>query len=204
MKRMLAVLGTLFIISPAFANDYPNNDRFNLAYDEVNDTTTISDKITWGEGIPNTGDAITGHNLHFTVQIKYQGKRYNPSDTTNTTATLLFIEMHDKVDDTNMLYEDQDSIALLVDGTRFKLGKADYSQHPAGDDFVGKRMLETLSVPVDLSVLETIAKSKKVLGAITAKNTDASKPFNFGPDDFRLVSKALDLLDSLKTKPAEK
>jgi hypothetical protein len=204
MTKMLLILGILFIISPVFADDYPQNDRFNMAYDEVNDTTTITDKVTWGEPIPNTGDAFTGHCLYVTLQIKYQGKRYNPSDTDNTSANLMFVELHYKADDVNFQYEDQDNVALLVDGTRFKLGKADYSQRIGGDNFIGKRGLEILSVPVDLSVLETIANSRKVVGAITAKSADASKTFSFGPNDFQLVSKALDLLDSLKQKTAEK
>lgn len=45
MKINTLVLGFLLTISPVLADDQPKSDRFNITYDEVNDVTTISDKV---------------------------------------------------------------------------------------------------------------------------------------------------------------
>jgi hypothetical protein len=203
MKTFLLVLGCLCLISPIFANDFPKSDRFNAIYDDVNDVTTISDKVTWGDSIPGTGDAISRHGLFLTLQIKFQGKKYNPDDS-GTTASLMFIEMHYDDNDTSFLYEDQDPVALLVDGNRTKLGNAYYSQSVGGDAIIGKRELEILTVPVDLSLLDTIAQAKVIKGAITAKNPATAGSFLFGNDQFRLLGMALDYLDAFKDKTTAK
>jgi hypothetical protein len=204
MKKIFLAFVFFLSISPVLASDsYPSSDRFNLTYDDVNDMTILSDKITWGEGIPGTGDAFTGHSLYLSVQIKFQGKKYDPTDP-NTVTNLIFMEMHDKSTDTNYLYEDDDTIALLIDGNRSKLGKAYYSQKVVGDDVVGKRLLETLSVKTNLSVLESISQAKQVKGSITAQNPTSSAPFTLGKNDIDLISKALDLLDKLKAKSESK
>ncbi len=203
VKAFLLVLGCLCLISPVFADNFPKSDRFNATYDDVNDVTTISDKVTWGDSIPGTGDEITGHGLFLTLQIKFQGKKYNPDDP-NTTVALMFIEMHFDPTDTSVLYEDQDPVALLVDGNRTKLGNAYYSQNVGGDAIIGKRELEILTIPVDLALLDTIAQAKVVKGAITAKNPATAGSFLFGNDQFRLVNMALDYLDAFKDKTTAK
>lgn len=88
MKKMMLAVGLFMLMAPVMADVNIKSDTFNMTYDEVSDVTTISHKNPLGNSIPNTGDAITGHSLYFNVQIRFQGKKYNPADTENTKVDL--------------------------------------------------------------------------------------------------------------------
>lgn len=95
------------------------------------------------------------------------------------------------------MYENQDEVTLLIDGTRFDLGKADYEQNSGG----GLTELEILTVPVDVALLNKIANATKVEGSITAERANSLGPFTFGYSDFTLAKNALIILNALKQAP---
>lgn len=198
MKKLMLVLGLLLMAVPVMADDNPKSENYNITYDEVNDVTMISHKVRSGVSIPHTGDAIAGHSLNLNVQIRFQGKKYNPADTENTKANLFFIAVHYGDSDENYWYESQDDITLLIDGTKVDLGKADYAL--AGDraSAGGVTPQEILSVPVDVALLNRIAAATKVEGSITPQRANGIGPFTFGEFDFAMIKNALALLNSLK------
>jgi hypothetical protein len=174
-------------------------DHFKVTYDEVNDVTNVSENGPYGDGVPGTGDTISGHQLMMLWKISFPGKKYSE---TGASVNLTFTEVHyDKHLITLTLgnkYETGDTVSLLAGDQHFKLGTANYTQSLYGDDFIGHTPVEVLNVTAPISLVTAVANSPKFLGAITAVNPESSKPFVFDQYETGLAQSMLYILDSLR------
>src|ERR1700677_3793338 len=130
MKGFIFILIALWFagLSVANAQDAAKPkylDHFKVTYDEVNDVTNVSENGPYGDGVPGTGDTISGHQLTMLWRISFAGKKYAEA---GASVNLTFTEVHyDKRLITLTLgnhYEAGDTISLLAGDQHFKLGTA--------------------------------------------------------------------------------
>jgi hypothetical protein len=206
MKKLLfplVLIVLILLVKPVLAINQGQieKDRFVVTYDIVNDVTTITDKWDTGRGIPGTGDFFTGYDLNFKFKVQFPGKVYNPKDP-GVMMNLIFVERYIKdrfLQDTR--YEYGDTVVLLADDARYKLGAANYSVGEYGDAIVGRHPMEVLMVTISPDILEAMGKAKKMMGVINAQKPSPAKPFNFDDKDIAYVDQLLDVLGGLQ-KPA--
>jgi hypothetical protein len=177
----------------------PYLDHFKVTYDEVNDVTNVSENGPYGDGVPGTGDTISGHQLAMLWKVSFAGKKYTEA---GASINLTFTEIHyDKRLITLTLgnrYEVGDTISLLAGTNHYKLGTANYTQSLYGDDFIGHTPVEVLNVTAPIALLTDVANNPKFLGAITAVNPESSKPFVFDQYETGLAQSLLYILNSMR------
>ena len=206
MKKLLLLFVLFLSVKPLLADDKDQieKDRFVVAYDLVNDVTTITDKWSTGRGIPGTGDGFSGQDLNFEFKVQFPGKVYNPKDPA-LGLVLIFVERY--INDNYLKgarYESGDTVVLLADDTRYKLGGASYAVAQYGDAMVGRHPMEVLGVFITPDILAAMGKAKKLMGVINAQNADAAKPFTFDAKDVAYIDKLIDVLNTLQKPVAAK